>query len=130
MKYPKIRAEWQPIENLEINVTSQEFKIYVNGIRKGKEVFDRWVGEHEFFVPAWDQKGNLLEDTTRVYYTVEAKTDNFSSEVVTSNVVQLENISVTEKPTDLKVSVMPFPEFYQEFNPQVSRDTIMGSGAI
>ena len=36
MKYPKIRAEWQPIENLEINVTSQEFKIYVNGIRKGK----------------------------------------------------------------------------------------------
>ena len=130
MKYPKIRAEWRPIENLDINVTSQEFKIYVNGIRKGKEIFDRWVRDHEFFVPAWDQKGNLLEDTTRIYYTVEAKTDNFSSEVVTSNVVQLENISVIEKPTDLKVSVMPFPEFYQEFNPQVSRDTIMGSGAI
>ena len=130
MKYPKIKAEWQPIENPDINVTSQELKIYINGSLREKRVFDRWANEHEFFVPAWDQKGNLLEETTRIYYTVEAKTDNFSSEVVTSNVVQLENISVTEKPTDLKVSVMPFPEFYQEFNPQVSRDTIMGSGAI
>ena len=130
MKYPKIKAEWQPIGNPEINVTSQELKIYINGSLREKRVFDRWASEYEFFVPAWDQKGNLLEDTTRIYYTVEAKTDNFSSEVVTSNVVQLENISVIEKPTDLKVSVMPFPEFYQEFNPQASRDTIMGSGAI
>ena len=130
MKYPKIRAVWQPIENLDINVTSQELKIYINGSLREKRVFDRWVRGHEFFVPAWDQKGNLLEDTTRIYYTVEAKTDNFSSEVVTSNVLQLENISVTENPTNLKVSVMPFPEFYQEFNPQVSRDPIVGSGVI
>ena len=130
MKYPKIKAEWQPIENPEINVTSQELKIYINGSLREKRVFDRWANEHEFFVPAWDHKGNLLEETTRIYYTVEAKTDNFSSEVVTSNVVQLENISVTEKPTDLKVSVMPFPEFYQEFNPQVPRDYIVGSGVF
>ena len=130
MKYPKIKAEWRPIENPDINVTSQELKIYVNGSLREKRVFDRWASEHEFFVPAWDQKGNLLEDTTRIYYTVEAKTDNFSSEVVASNIVQLESISVTEKPTDLKVSVMPFPEFYQEFNPQVPRDYIVGSGVF
>jgi hypothetical protein len=128
MKYPKIRAEWRPIESPEINVTSQELKIYVNGSLREKRVFDRWASEHEFFVPAWDQKGNLLEDTTRIYYTVEAKTDNFSSEVVASNAVQLESISVTEKPTDLKVSVMPFPKFYQEFDPQIPRDYIMASG--
>ena len=130
MKYPKIKAEWRPIESPDINVTSQELKIYVNGSLREKRVFDRWASEHEFFVPAWDQKGNLLEDTTRIYYTVEAKTDNFSSEVVASNVVQLESISVTEKPTDLKVSVMPFQEFYQEFNPQVPRDYIVGSGVV
>ena len=130
MKYPKIRAAWQPIENPEVNVTSQELKIYINGSLREKRVFDRWTREHEFFVPAWDQKGNLLEDTTRVYYTVEAKTDNFSSEVVTSNVVQLENISVTEKPTDLKVSVMPFPDFHQEYNPSNPSISIMGSGVV
>ena len=128
MKYPKIKAEWRPIENPDINVTSQELKIYVNGSLREKRVFDRWASEHEFFVPAWDQKGNLLEDSTRIYYTVEAKTDNFSSEVVASNIVQLESISVTEKPTDLKVSVMPFPEFHQEYNPSNPKISIMASG--
>jgi len=130
MKYPKIRAEWQPIENLEINVTSQEFKIYVNGIRKGKEVFDRWTREHEFFVPAWDEKGNLLEDPTRIHYTVEAKTDTFASEVVSSNVIELQSIAIGENPTDLKVSVMPFPDFYQEHTPSDPSVSIMGSGVI
>ena len=130
MKYPKIRAEWQPFENLEINVTSQEFKIYVNGIRKGKEVFDRWVGEHEFFVPAWDEKGNLLEDPTRIHYTVEAKTDNFASEVVSSNVIELQSIAIGENPTDLKVSVMPFPQFYQEHSPSDPSTSLVASGVI
>ena len=130
MKYPKIRAEWQPIENLEINVTSQEFKIYVNGIRKGKEVFDRWVGEHEFFVPDWDEKGNLLEDPTRIHYTVEAKTDNFASEVVSSNVIELQSIAIGENPTDLKVSVMPFPQFYQEHSPSDPSTSLVASGVI
>jgi hypothetical protein len=130
MKYPKIRAEWEPITNPEVNVTSQELKIYVNDSLREKKIFDRWKRDCEFFVPAWDQKGDLLESTTKIHYTVEAKTDNFSSEIVASNVIQLENISVTEKPTDLKVSVMPFPEFYQEFNPKFPRDYIMASGVI
>ena len=125
MKYPKIKAEWEPISNLHVNVTSQELKIYVNGSLKEQRVFDRWAREHEFFIPAWDSKGNLLEELTRVYFTVEAKTDNFSSEVTTSNVIQLESISIKEKPTDLKVSVMPFPRFYQEFDSPVF---VVGSG--
>ena len=81
--------------------------------------------EHEFFIPAWDSKGNLLENQTRVYFTVEAKTDNFSSEIITSNVIQLESISMKEKPADLKVSVMPFPQFYQEFDSPIF---VVGSG--
>tara|TARA_Y100001938_G_scaffold145753_1_gene223180 strand:- start:49873 stop:50256 length:384 start_codon:yes stop_codon:yes gene_type:complete len=125
MKYPKIKAEWEPISNLHVNVTSQELKIYVNGSLKEQRVFDRWAREHEFFIPAWDAKGNLLEEQTRIYFTVEAKTDNFSSETITSNVIQLESISIKEKPTDLKVSVMPFPQFYQEFDSPIF---VVGSG--
>ena len=48
MKYPKIKAEWQPIANPEVNVTSQELKIYINGSLREKRVFDRWASEHEF----------------------------------------------------------------------------------
>ena len=102
MKYPKIKAEWRPIENPDINVTSQELKIYVNGSLREKRVFDRWASEHEFFVPAWDQKGNLLEDSTRIYYTVEAKTDNFSSEVVASpSLTKLPYLPEGKRPLDL-----------------------------
>ena len=125
MKYPKIKAEWEPISNPNVNVTSQELKIYVNGSLKEQRAFDRWAREHKFFIPAWDSKGNLLENQTRVYFTVEAKTDNFSSEIITSNVIQLESISMKEKPADLKVSVMPFPQFYQEFDSPIF---VVGSG--
>ena len=125
MKYPKIKAEWEPISNPNVNVTSQELKIYVNGSLKEQRAFDRWARDHEFFIPAWDSKGNLLENQTRVYFTVEAKTDNFSSEIITSNVIQLESISMKEKPADLKVAVMPFPQFYQEFDSPIF---VVGSG--
>ena len=30
MKYPKIRAEWEPIGNPDIDIKSQELKIYKN----------------------------------------------------------------------------------------------------
>ena len=30
MKYPKIRAEWEPISNPDIDIKSQELKIYKN----------------------------------------------------------------------------------------------------
>ena len=88
------------------------------------------MGEHEFFVPAWDEKGNLLEDPTRIHYTVEAKTDNFASEVVSSNVIELQSIAIGENPTDLKVSVMPFPQFYQEHSPSDPSTSLVASGVI
>tara|TARA_Y100000817_G_scaffold5250_1_gene4516 strand:+ start:408 stop:812 length:405 start_codon:yes stop_codon:yes gene_type:complete len=134
MKYPKIRAEWQPIGNSNIDVKSQELKIYKNSELVQEYSLNRWEGSLEFFIPAWDEKGHLIQDPTRIYYTVEAITDNFSSEVVASNVVELQSIAIDEKPTDLKVSVMPFPDFHQEYNPSnpniSASASIMGSGVI
>jgi hypothetical protein len=128
MKYPKIRAEWQPIGNSNIDVKSQELKIYKNSELVQEYSLNRWEGSLEFFIPAWDEKGYLMQDPTRIYYTVEAITDNFSSEVVASNVVELQSIAIDEKPTDLKVSVMPFPDFHQEYNP--SNPNISASASI
>ena len=130
MKYPKIRAEWQPIGNSNIDVKSQELKIYKNSELVQEYSLNRWEGSLEFFIPAWDEKGYLMQDPTRIYYTVEAITDNFSSEVVASNVVELQSIAIDEKPTDLKVSVMPFPDFHQEYNPSNASASLMASGVI
>tara|TARA_Y100000361_G_scaffold83241_1_gene73646 strand:- start:96 stop:488 length:393 start_codon:yes stop_codon:yes gene_type:complete len=130
MKYPKIRAEWQPIGNPNIDIKSQKLKIYKNSELIQEHSLNRWEGSLEFFVPAWDEKGNLIQDPTRIYYTVEAVTDNFSSEVVASNVVELQSVAIDEKPTDLKVSVMPFPDFHQEYNPSNASASLMASGVI
>ena len=130
MKYPKIRAEWQPIGNSNIDIKSQELKIYKNSELIQEHSVNRWESSLEFFVPAWDEKGHLVQDPTRIYYTVEAITDNFSSEVVASNVVELQSIAIDEKPTDLKVSVMPFPDFHQEYNPSNASASLMASGVI
>ena len=134
MKYPKIKAEWQPIYNPDIDVKSQELKIYKNSELIQEHSLNRWEGSLEFFVPAWDEKGYLIQDPTRIYYTVEAITDNFSSEVVASNVIELQSIAIDEAPTDLKVSVMPFPQYHQEYNPSnpniSASASIMGSGVI
>ena len=130
MKYPKIRAEWQPIYNANIDVKSQELKIYKNSELIQEHSLNRWDGSLEIFIPAWDEKGRLIQDPTRIYYTVEAITDNFSSEVIASNVIELQSVAIDEKPTDLKVSVMPFPDFHQEYNPSNPSISIMGSGVI
>ncbi len=130
MKYPKIKASWEPITNPEIDIKSQELKIYNNSELIEEYSLNRWDRSLEFFVPVWDEKGYLIQDPTRIYYTVEAITDNFSSEVIASNVIELQSVAIDEKPTDLKVSVMPFPEFYQEYNPSNPNISIMGSGVI
>ena len=134
MKYPKIIAEWQPIYNPDIDVKSQELKIYKNSELIQEYSLNRWDASLEFFVPAWDKKGYLIQEPTRIYYTVEVTTDNFSSEIVTSNVIELQSIAIDEAPTDLKVSVMPFPQYHQEYdpsNPNISTSaSIMGSGVI
>ena len=130
MKYPKIRAEWQPISNPDIDIKSQELKIYKNSELIEEYSLNRWDRSLEFFVPAWDEKGYLIQDPTRIYYTVEAITDNFSSEVIASNVIELQSVAIDEKPTDLKVSVMPFPQFYQEHSPADTSTSLVASGVI
>ena len=90
MKYPKIRAEWEPISNPDIDIKSQELKIYKNSELIEEYSLNHWDRSLEFFVPAWDKKGHLIQDPTRIYYTVEAITDNFSSEVAASNVIELQ----------------------------------------
>ena len=134
MKYPKIIAEWQPIYNPDIDVKSQELKIYKNSELIQEYSLNRWDASLEFFVPAWDKKGYLIQEPTRIYYTVEVTTDNFSSEIVTSNVIELQSIAIDEAPTDLKVSVMPFPQYHQEYDPSnpniPASASIMGSGVI
>ena len=130
MKYPKIKANWEPITNPEIDIKSQELKIYKNSELFQEYSLNRWDRSLEFFVPAWDAKGHLIQDPTRIYYTVEAITDNFSSEVIASNVVELQSVAIDEKPTDLKVSVMPFPDFHQEYNPSNASASLMASGVI
>ena len=77
MKYPKIRAEWEPISNPDIDIKSQELKIYKNSELIEEYSLNHWDRSLEFFVPAWDKKGHLIQDPTRIYYTVEAITDNF-----------------------------------------------------
>ena len=130
MKYPKIRAEWQPIGNSNIDVKSQELKIYKNSELVQEHSLNRWDTSLEFFVPAWDNNGRLIEEPTRIYYTVEAITDNFSSEVAASNVIELQSIAIDEAPTDLKVSVLPFPEYHQEYDPSNASASLVGSGVI
>ena len=134
MKYPKIIAEWQPIYNPDIDVKSQELKIYKNSELIQEYSLNRWDASLEFFVPAWDKKGYLIQEPTRIYYTVEVTTDNFSSEIVTSNVIELQSIAIDEAPRDLMVSVIPFPQYHQEYdpsNPNISASaSIMGSGVI
>ena len=130
MKYPKIIAEWQPIYNPDIDVKSQELKIYKNSELIQEYSLNRWDASLEFFVPAWDKKGYLIQEPTRIYYTVEVTTDNFSSEIVTSNVIELQSIAIDEAPTDLKVAVMPFPQYYQEHSPSDPSTSLVASGVI
>tara|TARA_A100001515_G_scaffold40684_1_gene31976 strand:+ start:63 stop:455 length:393 start_codon:yes stop_codon:yes gene_type:complete len=130
MKYPKIRAEWEPISNPDVDIKSQELKIYKNSELIEEYTLNRWDRSLEFFVPAWDKKGHLIQDPTRVYYTVEAITDNFSSEVAASNVIELQSVAIDEAPTDLKVSVLPFPEYHQEYDPSNASAYLVGSGVI
>ena len=130
MKYPKIRAEWEPISNPDIDIKSQELKIYKNSELIEEYSLNHWDRSLEFFVPAWDEKGHLIQDPTRIYYTVEAIKDNFSSEVAASNVIELQSIAIDEAPTDLKVSVLPFPEYHQEFDRSNASASLVGSGVI
>ena len=85
-----------------------------NGELAFEETCDEFQMSTEFFIPAWDDKGKLLVEPTEIMFTIQAISDNFSSEIVSSETIQLSGIGI-ESPSNLEVFVMPFPENYQDY---------------
>jgi hypothetical protein len=88
-------------------------KVYKNGVLSLEEEHPEWVMSSEFFIPAWDDKGILLDNPTEIVFTIQTLSQNFPSEIVSSEAIQLSNIGI-ENPSNLEVFVMSFPENYQE----------------
>ena len=125
MKYPKLTAKWQPVDPQINGITHQTVKIYMNGELITEEENDPYQDSVEFFVPAWDFSGKLIVDPTETLVTVQAFSDNFASEIISSEPIQLSGIAI-ESPSNLEVFVMPFPENYQEYEVPV----VLVSGVI
>ena len=127
MKYPKLKSEWVPVENPhEKGITHYDFKAYLNGELLYENSYGYWENsEVEFFIPAWDDKGKLLMEPSAVIATVQAISDNFPSEIVMSEPIQLSDISIGN-PSNLEVFVMPFPENFQDYEAPV----VSNSGVI
>tara|TARA_R110002110_G_scaffold201091_4_gene411967 strand:+ start:130 stop:510 length:381 start_codon:yes stop_codon:yes gene_type:complete len=126
MKYPKLRSEWVPVENpTEKGITRYDFKAYLNGELYYENSHDYWQTSAEFFIPAWDDKGKLLVEPSAVIATVQAISDNFPSEVIVSEPIQLSSIGIGN-PSNLEVFVMPFPENFQDYEVPV----VPNSGVI
>ena len=114
MKYPKLTAKWQPADPQANGITHQTIKIYMNGELITEKENDPHQDSVEFFVPAWDFSGKLIVDPTETLVTVQAFSDNFASEIISSEPIQLSGIAI-ESPSNLEVFVMPFPDNYQEY---------------
>jgi len=115
MKYPKLKSEWVPVENpIEKGITHYDFKAYLNGELSYESSYGNFQSSAEFFIPAWDNKGNLLTEPSAVIATVQAISNNFSSDIITSEPIQLSGIGL-DSPSNLEVFVMPFPENFQDY---------------
>ena len=126
MKYPKLKSEWVGVENPhEKGITHYDFKAYLNGELSYENSYDHWVNSAEFFIPAWDDKGKLLKEPSAVIATVQAISDNFPSEIIASEPIQLSGIGIGN-PSNLEVFVMPFPENFQDYEAPV----VSNSGVI
>ena len=128
MKYPKLRAEWIPVENPPdfTGVRNQQImKVYSNGELVLEEEHSEWERSADFFIPAWDEKGKLLAEPTEVMFTIQTISVNFPSEIIASETIHLASIGI-DNPSNLEVFVLPFPENYQDYETPV----ISGSGVI
>ena len=117
MKYPKLRAEWTPVENPHdfTGVRNQQImKVYNNGELALEEEYPEWERSADFFIPAWDGKGKLLVKPTEVMFTIQTLSENFPSEIIASETIQLASIGI-DSPSNLEVFVLPFPENYQDY---------------
>ena len=129
MKYPKLKAEWTPVENTPdfAGVRNQQvMRVYKNGELFLEEEYPEWIASAEFFVPAWDDGGKLLVEPTEIMFTIQTFSplehdqlilegdDSFSSEVISSTTIPLIPLNPAS-PSNLEVFVMPFPENYQDY---------------
>ena len=108
MKYPKLRAEWIP----GTTDWPQIVKVYKNDELITEEELGANENSIEFFVPAWDGMGNLLEETS-ITVSVQTISDNFLSEIIFSNNVQLSSVSIAA-PSEVKLEMLPFPASYED----------------
>tara|TARA_R110002051_G_C8614849_1_gene482420 strand:+ start:349 stop:711 length:363 start_codon:yes stop_codon:yes gene_type:complete len=120
MKYPKLRAEWVP----GTTDWPQIVRVYKNNELITEEELDANENSIEFFVPAWDGMGNLLEEIS-VAVSVQTISDNFPSEIIVSNNVQLSSITIAA-PSEVKLEILPFPEFHED----VETPVVPASGVI
>ena len=134
MKYPKLKATWTIADNDD--VTKQIVKIYGSSDMDRtderlmlSEDVEPFIYEFEFFIPAWDFTGRLIEANKNIRFTVQAITDNFPSMIVESNMIELQDISV-ESPSGAKLEMLPFPDFYKEIEIPLDDNDIIGSGVI
>ena len=108
MKYPKLRAEWIP----GTPDWPQLVKVYKNNELITEKELGANENSIEFFVPAWDGMGNLLEEAS-ITVSVQTISDNFLSEIIFSNSVQLSSVSIAA-PSEVKLEMLPFPAFYED----------------
>ena len=139
MKYPKLKAEWTPVENPhEKGITHQNFKAYINGEMFCEQNVDEFQSSAEFVVrlpsydppiPPWNNTGGLNKEALTVTTTIQAMSDTFSSDVIESEPLHLSDIGIGN-PSNLEVFVMPFPENYEEVDWLVLRPPVSPSGDI
>jgi hypothetical protein len=139
MKYPKLRAEWIPVENPDgKGITHQNFKAYINGELFFEEDYDPDQNSAEFVIrlpsydppiPPWNSTGKLNRESLTVTTTMQAISETFSSDVIESEPLHLSDIDIGN-PSNLEVFVMPFPENYEEVDWLALQHPVPSSGVI
>jgi hypothetical protein len=125
MKYPKLISKWKPAySSPDVNILKQIVRVYKNSELIIEDEHPYYTDSIEFFVPAWDEKGNLLEETS-VMVTIQAISDNFHSEAISSNIIELTSIAI-ESPSEVEIEMLPFPEFFED----VEIPVVVGSGIV
>ena len=134
MKYPKLKASWLLADNDD--VTKQIVKVYGSSDMDRaderlilSEDLEPFIYEFEFFVPAWDFTGRLVDTNKNIRFTVQAITDNFPSMIAESNMIELQDISI-KSPSEVKLEMLSFPDFYKEIEVPLENNDIVGSGVI
>ena len=122
MKYPNLRSEWVPVENPDgKGITHQTMKVYANDELVLEKQYDMFQTSAEYFIPVWDKRGRLLTEPTEVKVTVQAVSENFSSDIIESPIISLSGIGI-DNPSNLSVSMMAFPEFFEEVEEELMPD--------